>query len=108
MESSPLIQAHAYARSAISHAQSLNAASASEEHAHAAGEFARAAKGTGDAEVRCETSWAALPTRDPGSLTGIIGIANATASRETSSEVASDSEVTLVTSDSKCAAGRGP
>ncbi|KAI9793672.1 MAG: hypothetical protein M1816_007567 [Peltula sp. TS41687] len=54
MESSPLIQAHTYARSALSHAQSHNntsSAAAAEEHAHAAGEFARAAKGSGDAEA---------------------------------------------------------
>lgn len=51
MESSPVTQAHAHARAAVTQIQSHKPSSAAEEHAHAAGEFARAAKGTTDAEV---------------------------------------------------------
>ena len=52
MEPAPLTQAHAHARAAFSHqAQLSDISTASEEHALAAGEFAQAAKGTGDAEV---------------------------------------------------------
>lgn len=51
MESSHLVQAHVHARSAISHVQTSDVTSASDEHALAAGEFVQAAKGTSDAEV---------------------------------------------------------
>ena len=51
MEAAPLTSAHAHARAAFAQGQST-AGTAIEEHALAAGEFARAAGGTGDAEVR--------------------------------------------------------
>ncbi|KAI9825078.1 MAG: hypothetical protein M1832_001398 [Thelocarpon impressellum] len=51
MEAAPLTAAHAHARAAFSHGHSSKAGSAVEEHALAAGEFARAAVSTGDAEA---------------------------------------------------------
>ncbi|KAI9758085.1 MAG: hypothetical protein M4579_003216 [Chaenotheca gracillima] len=51
MEPSSLIKAHAHARSAMSKHLPSNVTSAIEEHSVAAGEFAQAAKGTGDPEA---------------------------------------------------------
>ncbi|KAI9808479.1 MAG: hypothetical protein M1827_007232 [Pycnora praestabilis] len=51
MESSSLMLAHAHARNALQQTQKSNVTAASEEHDEAAGEFANAAKVTGDAEV---------------------------------------------------------
>ncbi|KAI9842315.1 MAG: hypothetical protein M1837_007307 [Sclerophora amabilis] len=51
MESASLIRAHTHARSALSKSLPSNVTSAIEEHSSAAGEFAQAAKGIGDAEA---------------------------------------------------------
>ncbi|PQE18966.1 hypothetical protein CJF32_00010045 [Rutstroemia sp. NJR-2017a WRK4] len=51
MESSPLVLAHDHARAAVVATQSADTTVAINEHALAAGEFAKAAKGTGSAEA---------------------------------------------------------
>ncbi|MCJ1474051.1 hypothetical protein MMC13_002709 [Lambiella insularis] len=51
MESTPLVLAHAHARNASNETLKANPTAASEEHDLAAGEFANAAKSTGDAEA---------------------------------------------------------
>ncbi|KAI9870100.1 MAG: hypothetical protein M1830_004685 [Pleopsidium flavum] len=51
MESSPLILGHSHARKALQETRKSNSSAASEEHDLAAGEFANAAKDTGDAEA---------------------------------------------------------
>ena len=51
-----MVQAHAHARNAVFEASKAGTAVASEEHELAAGEFAKAAKSTGDLEVSSRVS----------------------------------------------------
>ncbi|EOD52112.1 hypothetical protein GTA08_BOTSDO09729 [Neofusicoccum parvum] len=51
METAPLTLAHAHARNASAETWKANSSQASDEHQLAAGEFARAAKGTSDLEA---------------------------------------------------------
>ncbi|KAK7545778.1 hypothetical protein BKA81DRAFT_368293 [Phyllosticta paracitricarpa] len=51
METAPLTLAHAHARNASAETWKANSSQASDEHQQAAGEFAKASHGTGDAEA---------------------------------------------------------
>ncbi|KAK8195378.1 hypothetical protein IWZ00DRAFT_217310 [Phyllosticta capitalensis] len=51
METAPLTLAHAHARNASAETWKANSSQASDEHQQAAGEFAKASQGTGDAEA---------------------------------------------------------